>query len=158
AHLRLSANVENLVLQGSADLQGYGNGAANSIYGNAGNNNLNGDLGADVMTGGAGNDTYFVDHGCDVVGENANEGNDTDYSTANLQLSENVETLVLQGTADLQGYGNSQANELHGNSGSNLHDGKGGADTMFGGLGNDLYLVDNAGDLVFENVGEGNDA
>ena len=42
AHLRLSANVENLILQGSADLQGYGNGLVNSIYGNAGNNILNG--------------------------------------------------------------------------------------------------------------------
>ena len=44
--------MESLILQGSADLQGYGNGAANSIYGNSGNNTLNGDLGADTMIGG----------------------------------------------------------------------------------------------------------
>ena len=36
AHFRLSPHVENLVLQGSADLQAYGNGASNAIYGNAG--------------------------------------------------------------------------------------------------------------------------
>jgi trimeric autotransporter adhesin len=158
AHLRLSANVETLVLQGNADLQGYGNSLNNLIQGNAGSNILDGDAGADVMRGGAGNDVYFVDHAGDAVFENANEGNDAVFSTAHFQLSENVETLVLQGNADLQGYGNSGANDLHGNSGSNLLDGRGGADTMSGGLGNDVYFVDNAGDFVFENVGEGNDA
>jgi Ca2+-binding RTX toxin-like protein len=158
AHFQLSENVETLVLQGGADLQGYGNSQANELHGNSGNNLLDGRGGADTMFGGAGNDVYFVDNAGDVVIENPNEGNDAVFSTAHFQLSENVETLVLQGTADLQGYGNSQSNALHGNSGSNLLDGGGGADTMFGGLGNDVYFVDNAGDLVFENVGEGSDA
>ena len=158
AHLRLSANVETLVLQGNADLQGYGNSQANTLFGNAGNNLLDGDAGADAMLGGTGNDLYFVDNAGDVVFENANEGNDAVFSTAHFQLSANVETLVLQGSADLQGYGNSQANTLFGNTGSNLLDGRGGADSMFGGAGNDLYFVDDAGDFVFENVGEGTDA
>jgi trimeric autotransporter adhesin len=157
AHLRLSANVENLVLQGGADLQAYGNSLNNLLQGNSGNNILDGDVGADVMLGGAGNDVYFVDNAGDLLIENANEGNDTVFSTAHFQLSANVETLVLQGNADLQGYGNSQANELHGNSGNNLLDGRGGADTMFGGAGNDAYFVDDGGDLVFENTGEGTD-
>ena len=65
--LRLTANVETLVLQGAADLQGYGNALANTIYGNTGNNLLNGGAGADVMVGGAGNDVYFVDDPADVV-------------------------------------------------------------------------------------------
>ena len=38
---------------------------------------------------------------------------------------------------------------------NNLH--LGGDDTMLGGLGNDVYHVDSAGDLVAENVGEGID-
>jgi len=156
-HLTLAANVENLVLLGSADLQGYGNGLNNAIYGNAGSNLLDGGGGADAMFGGAGNDVYFVDNAGDAVFENAGEGNDAVFATAHFALSANVEALVLQGSADLQGYGNNLANSLYGNAGNNLLDGGGGADAMSGGAGNDTYFVDDAGDAVFENAGDGND-
>jgi Ca2+-binding RTX toxin-like protein len=158
AHLVLPANVEALVLQGSADLQGYGNSLANALFGNAGSNLLDGRGGADVMLGGAGNDVYFVDGAGDAVIENTGEGNDAVFSTAHFALSANVEILVLQGAADLQGYGNGDANTVYGNAGSNLLDGRGGADVMLGGLGNDVYVVDGAGDMVVENAGEGTDA
>ena len=158
AHFRLADNVEALVLQGNADLQGYGNSDANVLFGNAGNNILNGEGGADAMIGGAGNDIYFVDNAGDSVFENAGEGTDAVFSTAHFRLSENVETLVLQGSADLQGYGNSDANKIYGNTGSNLLNGEGGADIMLGGAGNDVYFVDNIGDRVIENLNDGTDA
>jgi Ca2+-binding RTX toxin-like protein len=157
AHFRLSDNVENLILQGAADLQGYGNGSSNLLYGNAGNNILNGDLGVDVMVGGAGSDSYFVDNIADAVFENAGEGVDTVFSTAHFRLSDNVENLILQGSADLQGYGNALGNTLYGNGGSNILNGEAGADVMIGGVGNDVYFVDNFADAVFENAGEGTD-
>ena len=50
---RLSDDVENLVLRGSADLQGYGNSLSNALYGNSGNNILNGDAGAPTSCSGA---------------------------------------------------------------------------------------------------------
>ncbi|HYG47844.1 MAG TPA: calcium-binding protein [Allosphingosinicella sp.] len=46
---------------------------------------------------------------------------------------------------------------LFGNGGSDTLDGGTGADTMSGGTGNDTYIVDDAGDVVNENSGEGND-
>ena len=78
----------------------------NTIFGNSGNNLLDGGAGADAMSGGAGNDTYFVDNTGDPVIESAGQGNDTVYASVNYGLTANVETLVLQGGADLQGYGN----------------------------------------------------
>jgi Ca2+-binding RTX toxin-like protein len=128
------------------------------IYGNSGNNLLDGGGGVDLMVGGAGDDTYYVDDPGDAAFEVAGEGNDTVFSTANYGLAADVETLVLQGSADLQGYGNNQVNTLNGNTGNNLLNGAGGADTMMGGAGDDTYFVDDPGDIVFENANEGNDA
>ena len=85
------------------------------------------------MSGGAGNDTYFVDNAGDAVIESAGQGNDAVFASVNYGLTANVETLVLQGAADLQGFGNALANSIFGNSGNNLIDGGVGADTMIGG-------------------------
>src|SRR5687767_8523896 len=46
---------------------------------------------------------------------------------------------------------------LNGNGGNDTLDGGTGADTMNGGTGNDTYIVDDAGDVVNENSGEGTD-
>ena len=154
---RLTANVENLALLGSADLQGYGNADANMLIGNSGNNFLDGDAGADIMLGGLGNDAYFVDNAGDQVIENPGEGNDTVFSTAHFRLSADIDNLVLVGSTGLQGYGNSLVNLIYGTTGDDILDGAGGADVMIGGAGNDAYIVDNASDFVFENPGEGAD-
>lgn len=47
--------------------------------------------------------------------------------------------------------------KLHGGKGDDSIDGLAGADTMAGRLGNDVYVVDNAGDVVKERAGEGTD-
>ena len=154
ANYRLSANVETLVLQGSADLQGYGNDLSNAIYGNAGNNILDGGAGADGMVGGAGNDAYFVDDAGDAVFENPGEGNDTVFSTAHFRLTANVENLVLQGSADLQGYGNDLSNAIYGNSGNNLIDGGAGADMLNGGAGIDTLMGGTGNDIFVFNMGQ----
>ena len=71
---------------------------------------------------------YFVDNANDIVFENANEGADVVLSTAHFRLSANVENLVLQGNADLQGYGNSKVTSSIGNAGNNMLNGEIGAD------------------------------
>jgi Ca2+-binding RTX toxin-like protein len=158
-HYGLAADVENLILQiDLGDLQGYGNNQANVIYGNEGDNLINAAGGIDLMVGGFGDDTYFADNSSDSCFEVAGQGNDAVFASAHYGLAADVETLVLQGSADLQGYGSNQANSIYGNAGNNLLNGAGGADIMLGGAGNDTYFVDNAGDGVVENPGEGSDA
>jgi len=129
-----------------------------SLTGGAANDIINGLAGADTMAGGLGNDVYYVDTPLDVVKENANQGTDTVNSTAvQYQLADNIERLFLS-TGAIFGYGNDQANIILGNDLNNGINGRGGADFMMGGKGNDVYNVDNVGDKVVEFAGQGTDA
>lgn len=72
----LGANVEDLVLTGTAALSGTGNtqansitgnGGANTLSGNGGNDTLYGKGGADKISGGDGNDKIYGGGGADVL-------------------------------------------------------------------------------------------
>ena len=63
----LTANVENLAMNGSGNLSGTGNGLANAMIGNTGNNRLNGLSGNDNINGGSGNDVLLGGIGNDIL-------------------------------------------------------------------------------------------
>ena len=164
----LTPNVEQLTLTGTA-IKGSGGLDNNTIIGNANNNILdggygddllNGGTGADRMLGNAGNDTYMVDDAGDRAVETHNGstddgGVDLVQSYVSFHLGAFIENLTLIGGAMVNATGNELDNVLTGNSNDNVINGGLGADTMSGGKGNDTYFVDNAGDVVVENAGEG---
>jgi Ca2+-binding RTX toxin-like protein len=177
----LGANLENLVLTGTANLNGYGNAGQNAITGNAGSNQLDGGGGGDTLQGGAGNDVYYVRNAADVIVENAGEGTaDTVLATVSYTLTAAAQVERLAGAdanvttaLNLTGnayshlvQGNNGVNTLTGGSGNdNLYgyagddrlDGGLGTDTLYGGIGNDTYVVDSLSDVIVENAGEGTD-
>ena len=184
----LTDNVENLtIITGSTGNRIFtGNGLNNTITGNGGADTLNGGGGIDILNGGGnndildggalndtmfgglGDDTYVVDVGNDVISESAAQGTDTVNSTANIYTitDVDVENLSFIGAGNFTGTGNASANTLIGGIGNDLLTGLAGNDILNGGLGNDTmvggtnddkYIVDSALDIVTEALSAGND-
>ncbi len=168
--------VENLVLTGTADINGLGNEFGNVITGNSGANTLSGgggydtlisNGGNDVLDGGSGddklygssgNDTYIVDSTGDQVLESSplssnrdHGGTDLVRSSVSFNLGKEgaiyVENLVLTGTADINGWGNELGNVITGNAGANTLSGGGGRDILTGGDFTDTFVWTNMSDF-----------
>lgn len=160
ASYKISDSMEVEILEaeaGAAAIDLTGNSLANTLTGNNGSNVLNGGAGADILTGGKGNDTYIVDDAGDmVVEDNRDEGgNDKIVTSVNITLggSQYIETVeAAAGAASINLTGNAEINILTGNDGANVLNGGLGADVLTGGRGNDTYIVDDAGDVVVENI------
>jgi Ca2+-binding RTX toxin-like protein len=158
--------VENLVLIGTAAINGTGNSLANALTGNGGDNILDGAGGNDVllggaggddlvggegddlldggagndeMTGGTGNDTYVVDRAEDVIAEGSGAGTDTVRASITYSIAgqANLENILLTGTGNFDATGNANSNSLIGNAGINVLTGDAGNDTLDGGAGAD---------------------
>jgi len=152
----LKANVENVQLEGSANIYANGNELANRMWGNeganklygldgddrleglGGNDLLDGGVGVDLLIGGTGDDIYYVDNALDKIIENAGEGTETIRASLNYTLRDNIERLELLGSDNLTGYGNALDNMLTGNSGANILYGRDGNDKLYGKDGADV--------------------
>ena len=168
----LGANLEKLALTGTASVNGFGNGLANTLTGNEaanmldgldGNDTLSGAAGADILRGGIGNDWLVGGAGADLL--DGGLGSDTaSYSGSNLGVAVNLALgHASGGHADGDSFigiehlrgsihgdtliGNSGNNSLVADSGGDQLQGGAGNDNLQGGLGNDTYLF-NRGDGV----------
>jgi Ca2+-binding RTX toxin-like protein len=140
-----------------------GNGA-DLLLGGEGNDSLEGGEGSDILVGSNGDlDTLMGGVGDDVydfyanntITENGGEGIDWVYADVDYTLGVNLEKLVLWGSGNINGTGNSENNVLYGNVGNNQLNGNAGNDYLLGGGGNDILNGDVGNDYL--NGGVGND-
>jgi Ca2+-binding RTX toxin-like protein len=170
---------DNVMSGGDGGAVLHGLGGNDTLTGGAGADLLDGGTGADRMIGGAGDDTYLVDDAGDQVVELPGGGTDTVRLSVNSYImSDNVERLLYVGTGagTVTVWGNAADNvitgsstaanvlvggdgndTLTGGSGNDQLNGTAGADRMVGGAGDDIYYVDNAGDVVVEGANAGHD-
>ncbi|KQT56099.1 hypothetical protein ASG52_24590 [Methylobacterium sp. Leaf456] len=145
-------------LSGDDVLAGGLGDATDRLDGGAGDDRLDGGGGADTMIGGAGDDVYEVDNAGDRVVEAVDGGIDTIRVRSSIfTLADAIENVVVTEGGNWDVNGNRADNVITGNAYANVIDGQGGKDRMYGGAGNDTYVVDNAGDRVVEMADDGDD-
>ncbi len=177
--------IENLVLTGSAAINGTGNGLANSLTGNGianslrgldgadvlnggagndsldgglGNDTLDGGAGADIMTGGSGQDSFIVNDSADAVLEGVGGGNDqvTASLSWTLGAGQEVELITAAAGITMDLTGNEYANSLTGNDRANILRGLDGSDVLIAAGGNDTLDGGAGQDIMTGGTGDDN--
>jgi len=150
-----------------------GTSAADSLIGAASNDLFIGGAGDDTLVGGDGNDVavysgararytitvdgsggYFIQ---DELTGLTNEGRDRISGIETLRFSDGTVSTSAVAVAGASLLGGDASDSLVGGSANDTLDGAWGPDTMVGGGGDDLYYIENAGDVVVEAVGGGYD-
>ena len=150
------ANVEHVVLQGTAAIDALGTDAANSLTGNAAANTLSGRGGNDVLTGGEGADVLMGGAGADaLIGGTGSDR--ASYMNATSRVAIDMANVSVN-TGDAAGdtynsienvlgsryndwiSGDALANSLHGYDGIDTLRGRAGNDVLTGGTGADTFI------------------
>ncbi|GAA0637262.1 calcium-binding protein [Brevundimonas lenta] len=143
---------------GSADDQLYGGDGSDALMGGAGSNVLSGGEGIDLAAYFAATESVIID---------LNDGTVTNNGYGSVDSLDGIESLMGGDFNDVL-IGEASNNQLWGGAGSDylvglggndiLEGGTGAANTLQGGLGDDTYIVQVAGDTVLELAGEGTDS
>ena len=157
-------NFENLVLTGTAAVNGFGNAASNYLTGNSARNYLDGGADFDYLQGGGGGDYYRLGDATNLGGsytwDTVLEANETGIDTVEVsadvgrytyQLTDFVENMIATGVSDFRLWGNELANVLTGNDAANVMAGYGGDDALNGGFGIDILSGGLGNDVYFLN-------
>ncbi len=162
---RLSANVENLIYAGSGAFSAWGNELDNRIVGGAGDDILRGLGGNDVIEGGLGNDTADYSQAAGGVAIRLDRGLAVSDGDGGADILISIENITGSAYDDLI-FGDDAANVIRGGAGRDVLLGMGGDDIieggtgisneLYGGLGDDVYILD-ANDTVVELEGQGID-
>jgi Ca2+-binding RTX toxin-like protein len=163
----LPANVENLTLMGTENINGTGNDLDNVIKGNSGNNRLEGGGGKDTLIGGGGNNVMDGGIGDDVLDGRGDEtdilwgdaGNDTLYggtgSNNNLSGGADNDILYGNGSRDFL-YGDAGDDTIYGGPGNNYIEGGADDDWLYGGKGNNEISGGSGNDVLCALSGRNN--
>src|SRR5262249_53486948 len=97
----LPANVNTLLLTGTANIVGTGNAGNDSLVGCGGPTTLISGTGVDTLTDGGGATLFVINNPNDVI--QSNGGTDTVSSSASYTLPNPLSVLMLTGSANLIG-------------------------------------------------------
>jgi Ca2+-binding RTX toxin-like protein len=165
----LAEYIEVLTQLGSGDLDGTGNGFANTLNGNSGNNTLSGLANVDTLLGNGGNDTLLGGDSNDLL--NGGAGNDTmnggnQVDTVSYAGATAAVTVALVAGAQATGgsgsdtisnvenlTGSSHSDTLTGDGAVNVLTGGNGGDTLNGLGGNDTLLGEVGADTLVGGLG-----
>ena len=162
---QLGAHVENLIYTGGGAFNGSGNSLDNVITGGIGNDILAGGAGTDILNGGAGNDTADYSTAASGVRAQLNTNASSNDGDGGTDTFISIENLTGSAFNDIL-IGDAGGNVLRGGLGADvliglagndvLWGGAGALNTLQGGTGDDLYVLE-AADSVVEFEGEGID-
>lgn len=128
---------DQLYLLGTANINGTGNIKANAIFGNIADNILSGGQGSDSLYGG--------------------DGNDTLYASAPGFVDATSQDWLYGGAGNDKLYADG-SDRLYGEAGDDsLYTGNASNNQLYGGMGNDVYMLNLYANQVIEQAGEGID-